>query len=399
MDKQQEIKEFQAFIVEEAKSKGKDPNQYAKELGEDGLKEAYKRYQAQKQKAKEKEVQKALHGAKLNYFKRLKNQCAEDEEIVYYKKGGSVKCGCKKKEDGGEVVKAQDGVVAKFKNTIKRITEARTARKNGTTIPDKNGEYRDNKENIILTKKGIAEREKVLNANKNEEGKADPNKKTPSKACGGKASKMKNNLPLKVKEEKCGGAVKKFKKHYNGGSLNRIPFMQKGTPKEGIVEKSDNTRVNRIPNNGEGVYEMTPQGIGDFLPIIATYRDAKRIDNGEPNASYANLALNLGMDILGGRMIGSTVKAATKANRIYKALKSAGFRQVGTEPTKFIKPAQRASVSFTPSENAVFLRGATKTTGISPTYITKNIPNVDYANVAMQPLIQSLRVPVTAPFK
>ena len=128
-------------------------------------------------------------------------------------------------------------------------------------------------------------------------------------------------------------------------------------------------------------------------------RAAQRIDRGEPNASYGDFAMNLGMDLLGARMVGPVIKAATKANRIYKALKTAGFRQVGTEPTKFIKPAQRASVSFTPSENAAFLRGATKTTGISPTYITKNIPNVDYTNVALQPLIQTLRVPATASFK
>jgi hypothetical protein len=48
----------------------------------------------------------ALHGAKLNYFKNLKHQCADDEELVYYKKGGSVDCGCKKKKDGGEIKKA-----------------------------------------------------------------------------------------------------------------------------------------------------------------------------------------------------------------------------------------------------------------------------------------------------
>jgi hypothetical protein len=51
----------------------------------------------------------------LNYFKSLKNQCAEDEEVVYYKKGGSVSCGCKKKEDGGQVKKAEEGWKAKFK--------------------------------------------------------------------------------------------------------------------------------------------------------------------------------------------------------------------------------------------------------------------------------------------
>lgn len=68
------------------------------------------------QQSLQKKTQAAKHGAKLQYIKSLKHQCAEDEELYYYKKGGSVGCGCKKKEDGGEVVKAQDGAVARFKN-------------------------------------------------------------------------------------------------------------------------------------------------------------------------------------------------------------------------------------------------------------------------------------------
>jgi hypothetical protein len=34
---------------------------------------------------------------KLNYVKNLKNQCADDEELVYFKKGGALGCGCRKK--------------------------------------------------------------------------------------------------------------------------------------------------------------------------------------------------------------------------------------------------------------------------------------------------------------
>ena len=71
--------------------------------------------QTQQEEQTPEQKQKALHGAKLNYFKSLKNQCAEDEEVVYYKKGGSVTCGCKKKEDGGQVSTAKQGsVVEKF---------------------------------------------------------------------------------------------------------------------------------------------------------------------------------------------------------------------------------------------------------------------------------------------
>ena len=86
--------------------------------------EDLKEFQASEQKQQQAQAKKALHGAKLNYFKSLKNQCAEDEEIVYYKKGGSVSCGCKKKEQGGEVTKAGLGsVVEKFKNRAKDTLE------------------------------------------------------------------------------------------------------------------------------------------------------------------------------------------------------------------------------------------------------------------------------------
>ena len=46
-------------------------------------------------------TQKAAHGAKLQYIKNLKNQCADDEELVYFKKGGSLDCGCVKKGTEG----------------------------------------------------------------------------------------------------------------------------------------------------------------------------------------------------------------------------------------------------------------------------------------------------------
>ena len=63
-------------------------------------------------------LQAARHGIKLQYIKKLKHQCADDEELYYYKKGGSIDCGCKKK--GGEVVKANMGVVANFKEDQKK---------------------------------------------------------------------------------------------------------------------------------------------------------------------------------------------------------------------------------------------------------------------------------------
>lgn len=66
--------------------------------------------------AVQQKTQAAKHGAKLNYIKSLKHQCAEDEEVYYYKKGGRVGCGCRKKEDGREVKKAGLGCSAVIKN-------------------------------------------------------------------------------------------------------------------------------------------------------------------------------------------------------------------------------------------------------------------------------------------
>ena len=90
---QQELNNFKKWL--EAK-KYSPKNQ-------DEVKKYYAEYQKEKAQASAQQTKKAAHGTKLNYFKSLKNQCAEDEEVVYFKKGGSVKCGCKKKEDGGEI--------------------------------------------------------------------------------------------------------------------------------------------------------------------------------------------------------------------------------------------------------------------------------------------------------
>lgn len=94
----------QAFIQFLAQKSGaKDQaslEKYIQSLGEEGLKEAYQEFTQLMQQ----QTKKALHGAKLNYIKKLKNQCADDEELVYYKKGGRVGCGCvKRKQQGGNV--------------------------------------------------------------------------------------------------------------------------------------------------------------------------------------------------------------------------------------------------------------------------------------------------------
>ena len=217
-NKEQEIKDFQNFIIAEAKSKGKDPNAYAKELGEDGMKEAYKRFQAQKQK----KAQKALHGAKLQYFRTLKHQCAEDEELYYYKKGGSVGCGCKKKEEGGEVVKAGVGVtlaVQAFKGWRKRrAEEAKKKNTWGATSKIVGKDYEKGQ-------KDAGPKSKV-------QDNAVPNEDIPSHDK--KPEEINMHIKAKNDHMKSGGeVVKKFKdkcgsklkKHQQGGNLNGIPFL------------------------------------------------------------------------------------------------------------------------------------------------------------------------------
>jgi len=81
--------------------------------------------------------QSARHGAKLNYIKSLKHQCAEDEEVYYYKRGGSVGCGCKKKEDGGPLTNRYNKLKKKVNDSVERFK----TRKKGYIKADKNATF------------------------------------------------------------------------------------------------------------------------------------------------------------------------------------------------------------------------------------------------------------------
>ena len=224
MKNNKEIEEFQQYIIAEAKSQNKNPEQYVKELGESGLKEAYKRFQAYKKK----QAQKAAHGAKLQYFKTLKNQCANDEELVYFKRGGVVDCGCQKKQEGGKTEPIKKGnIIDRFKakkaQVKARLSKIANERKEGW---DKHGNY-------IVTKKGIEERKRQLDANKTEEETTPPNiNRGIGKNCNGAKMKLKKGDKVcpkcgKVHAAGIGCAVAKFKMHRQGGSLNGIPFINK----------------------------------------------------------------------------------------------------------------------------------------------------------------------------
>lgn len=205
----------EAFIQFLAQKSGAKTQQelekYVQSLGEDGLKQAYQEFTQVMQK----QAQKAAHGTKLQYLRNLKHQCAEDEELVYYKKGGSLDCGCvKKKEDGGEVTKAEEGWKSKFKNRQKEKVEQTYDEKTGKMRPATPKEIEQRKKNRQDAAKGKGEGTPP-NINKG----IGRNKKGGNieKDCGG------STVIAKFKA-KCGT---KMKKHEQGGSLNQIPFMQK----------------------------------------------------------------------------------------------------------------------------------------------------------------------------
>ena len=167
-------------------------------------------------------TQKAAHGTKLTYFKSLKNQCAEDEEVTYFKKGGSVRCGCKKKEDGGEITKAQNGsAVDKFKNRKKEIKQE---------PPKQDQAARDSIR--INSVKGDTELEATRPGSYKPNPKHNP-KDPKSRTHIWVPDRTKEPYKKDKVKKDCGGsAIKKFKMHHQGGSLNGIPFTRVGLLKK-----------------------------------------------------------------------------------------------------------------------------------------------------------------------
>ena len=228
LPKEQQQQVMQAFS-QWAQQKGvdiqklqKDPNALEQALGQ-----FMQELQSQKTQA-------ARHGAKLNYLKSLKNKCAEDEELVYFKKGGSIDCGCKKKEVGGKVQSAQNGAVAKFKND-KKTNQIKWTDKDEKKLDSLSTREGMNKPLTPQGKKDLKNlREKFKKSSNTKDYEVEEGKKGTkiNKICGGSViSKFK---------AKCGS---KLKKHQQGGSLNGIPFMQKGSS---FKEAWNNARKNKV---------------------------------------------------------------------------------------------------------------------------------------------------------
>lgn len=252
-----DTKGLQKEFINWCKSKNKSPKtkEETQQLFVSFMKEKhpeeYKKAVESQQQQQAQQAQKALHGAKLQYFRKLKNQCAEDEEVVYYKKGGSVSCGCKKKENGGEVRKARLGCSAidKFKakmksggdtqsianritNTIATITNTKQGFDKAKKIKKENSSEKST--NVVVngtTKQPMeeAQRKNTKKPFKNDYSskrvkdseedylKGKTNEATAEK-CGGKVKKKAEGSKI---NKDCGGSsiVSQFKKHFWGGKL------------------------------------------------------------------------------------------------------------------------------------------------------------------------------------
>lgn len=112
-DQQQQI--MQAF-GQWAQQKGIDPSQLQDPAAlEQALGQFMQEMQAQ-------QAQMARHGAKLQYIKNLKHQCAEDEHLEYFAKGGAIGCKCVKKDQKGGKAEPKKSAIQQFKE--KKRTKA-----------------------------------------------------------------------------------------------------------------------------------------------------------------------------------------------------------------------------------------------------------------------------------
>lgn len=226
---EKQIKEaFIQFLAQKSGAKTQQElEKYIQSLGEEGLKQVQQEFIQLMQQ----QTQKAAKGAKLNYIRQLAHKCPEGEELYYFKRGGSVGCGCKKKEDGGEVTKAQKGdTITKFKNRKKtQIAEEDTIHtKNG--VKDLSGKTNYPK---FDPKKATKEERRRASDKDYMAGRSAKQGAKLNKNCGGSKMKLEKGDKVcpkcgKVHAAGMGCTIAKFKMHRQGGSLNGVPFMQQG---------------------------------------------------------------------------------------------------------------------------------------------------------------------------
>lgn len=301
MNDEQLQQAFIQFLAQKSGAKNeKELEAYVKQLGEDGLKQAY----AEFTQVMQKQAQKAKQGAKLNYIKQLKHQCPEGYEPYYYKKGGIVNCGCGKK-----MKKAEEG-------TKMSAVERFKVRKgmDGYKNPPQNNNNTNNK--TIWTDKDEKEMHNL--AVKNAQKKATSQEQKRLKELQEKFKNSTNQEDYELQEGKCGG---KIKKHQNGGTLVR--FLQLGggeiTRRPSVTKplpQQRQTYYNRpimmtqpAKTNGQMLAERASQIVGNFgalarVPVKAAYNwmtspAGTNIKNQEARVNRNKTSWDLGERFLG----------------------------------------------------------------------------------------------------
>lgn len=205
-----------------------------KALGEDGLKTMYETYQQVKNMGEEglkqlkstytkimesKQATYAKLGAKLNYIKQLRGECPEGYEIEKYLAGGCVACR-KKMKEGASVVERfkSEKCGGKMKKTKKAQTGGKV--KETTAIDNKTGERVTTRTYKGRTFERREDLDGAGTAYKGYNGKRSvvlPGEKPDSL----EKAWYKNAEAKKSKLKKCGGKMKKVKKNYFGGILDK----------------------------------------------------------------------------------------------------------------------------------------------------------------------------------
>lgn len=189
-----------------------------KDMGEEGLKQLKSTYS----KIMESKTTYAKLGAKLNYIKQLRGECPEGYEIEKYLAGGCVACR-KKMEKGASVVER-----FKSEKCGGKMKKTKKAQK-GSKITEKT--YRDEKNaDWVTVRKKPNGQTFIKRANFDGAG-------TEYKGYNGKRSVVPEGAPsdslekawyknaeakqVKRRLKKCGGKMKKVKKNYFGGILDK----------------------------------------------------------------------------------------------------------------------------------------------------------------------------------
>lgn len=310
--------EFIQFLGTQLKAKDqKDLENKVKNLSKEDLKKYYDAFVEYKKNQKVK----AAFGAKLNYIKALKNECAENEKLVIFKSGGKTGCGCKKLDLGGETPKKQTSEQKPKKPVI--WTKKDDAKLDSLT--------RRELLKQPLTPQGKLDlknlRKKWKEASNKEQFELEAKKGGKlNKDCGGSAI-------VKSFKAKCGT---KMKKHQQGGNLEEDVSLL------------------------------------DMVPVVSTLRDFRRAYNNPTFGNIARTAVSAGTDLLSLGVGSAALKAALKARKISKLLKSRGFTPITKEGNTYMK------VEKIPANSGI---------GLNYKATFKKVPTLDATPVVMQTIV------------